>query len=127
MDVEHSLSSLLPGAILPSRLAWLCQPEQIEYTLALLFSLNRWKNASHLLLYADRQGLQDIQTVLLAQAIRQGSVQAVAYVDGSGQFPDGLLLDSVAESAARSILIHLKSLCDPDICPPLWSDGDCLY
>ena len=124
---QSHLSSALPGAILPSRLDWLCQPTQIEHTLLLLFFLNSWKRASSLLLYADRQGLQEIQLLIIGHASQMGSVQAVAYFDRSGQFPGELLRESAADNAARGLLIHLKSLCDPDIWPSFLPDGDRIY
>ena len=65
-------------AFLPSRLEWLCQPEQIEYTLRHIFSLNAWKKAHYALLYGDRQGLQEIQTVVLEHTSRIGAIQPVA-------------------------------------------------
>lgn len=117
----------LSGVLLPSRLEWLCLPEQIEHTLSLLFALNSWKRAATLLLFADREALQEVQCLVLAYAYQGGSIQAVTYLDGTGHFPDSLLLGSAAENAARGIHIHLTSLCDPAIWPPFWPDGDRVY
>ncbi len=127
MSSATNPSSSVPGAILPSRLEWLCQPEQIEHTLFLLFCLNSWKRASRQLLYADRQGLQDVQALILAYAVQRESVQAVAYLDRSELFPGELLLESAADNAAKGILIHLKSLCNSDIWPSSLPEGDRLY
>jgi hypothetical protein len=116
-----------PGAIFPSRLEWLCQPEQIEHTLRLLYYLNSWKKASQQLLYADRQGLQEVQALVLEQAVKMGGIQPVIYIDGTRRFPGELLLDSAAENAARGVLIHVKNLCDPEIWPPFYPDGSGIY
>src|SRR5579885_2358352 len=118
------LFALRPAAILPSRLDWLCQPEQIEHTLALLFRLKSWIRASQRLLYDDRQGLHDVQALILAHAVQHGRIQATAYLDRSQQFPGELLLDSAADDAARGLLIHLNGLCDPAIWPPFLPEGD---
>ncbi|MEO9030056.1 MAG: hypothetical protein ABI413_14705 [Ktedonobacteraceae bacterium] len=114
-------------AILPSRLDWLCQPENIEHTLRHIFWLNAWKKAHHSLLYGDRQGLQEAQALVLEHASGMGMIQPVAYLDGTTQFPGALLLETVGENAARSILIHLHSLNDPDIWPPFMLEGDRMY
>src|SRR5579885_2269212 len=101
-----------PADALPlSRLEWLCQPEQIEHTLALLFRLKSWSRASQRLLSDDRQGLHDMQALILAHAVQRGRIQATAYLDRSEQFPGELLLDSAADDAARGLLIHLNGLC----------------
>ena len=124
---DHDRSPDVPAAIFPSRLEWLCQPEQIEHTLRLLFCLSAWKRASDRLLYADRQGLQEVQAVVLEQASKGGVVQPTTYLDGTARFPGELLLESAAENAARGLVIHLKGLRDPEIWPPFWPDGDRLY
>lgn len=116
-----------PGAIFPSRLEWLCQPEQIELTLLRLYYLNAWKKAQQKLLYPDRQGLHEVQALILEQATRAGVIQPAIYLDGTRHFPGELLLDSAAENAARGILIHMKSLNDPEIWPPFYADGDRVY
>ena len=116
-----------PGPIFSSRLEWLCQPEQIEQTLCLLFYLNAWKKASRRLLYADRQGLREAQSLILEQATKMGLVRAALYLDGRRRFPGELLLESAAENAARGVHIHLKGLGDPDIWPPFCPDGDRVY
>jgi hypothetical protein len=115
------------AAILPSRLAWLCQPEQIEYTLYLLFCLQFWKINNHQVLSADRQGLQEVQALVLEEAYRRGAVQAVTYLDESQRFPGDLLLESAADSAARGVLIHLKNLSDPEFWPPFVPEGSGVY
>ncbi len=113
--------------IFPVRLEWLCQPEQIEYTLHLLYDLNSWKKASQQLLYADRQGLQEVQALILARATLIGTVQATTYIDGTQRFPGELRLASVAEDAARGVLAHMQGLHNPDIWPPFCPDGDTIY
>jgi hypothetical protein len=121
------LFALRPTALLPSRLEWLCQPEQIEHTLVLLFRLKSWTRASQRLLYDDRQGLHDVQALILAHALQRGKLQATAYLDRSEQFPRELLLASAADDAAQGLLIHLNALCDPEIWPPFRPEGDRLY
>lgn len=123
----HQLPLEYPAAIFPSRLEWLCQPEQIEHTLRLLYELNAWKRQKEQLLYADRQGLQEVQARVLEQATRAGMIQPTVYLDGTRRFPGELLLESVAENAARGVSIHLSSLRDPDIWPPFYPDGDRIY
>ncbi len=75
-----------PGGLLPSRLAWLCQPAHIEHTLLLVYYLNHWAKARELLLYADRQGLYQVKAVILQQAHAVGVIQSVIYIDGSQAF-----------------------------------------
>ena len=60
----NQLSLELNEPIFTARLEWLCQPEQIEDTLRLLYDLQGWKQASQQLLYADRQGLDRKSTRL---------------------------------------------------------------
>src|SRR3954468_15934002 len=107
MQMRTPLAYQLPleysGALFPSRLEWLCQPEQREYTLLLLYYLNSWKNAHQQLLYADRQGLQEVQALILGHMVHLGQVQAIAYIDGTARFPNELLLHSVAERAAKDL------------------------
>jgi hypothetical protein len=123
----HQLPLAYPSAIFPSRLHWLCLPAQIERTLLLLYYLNIWKKATQQLLYADRLGLLEIQALILGQAVQSGLVQAMAYLDGTRYFPNELLLESVAENAAKGLLIHMRGLTDPDIWPPFFPDGDRVY
>jgi hypothetical protein len=123
----HQLPPEHPSAIFPSRLEWLCQPEQIKHTLRLLSYLNSWRKTHQQLLYADRQGLQEVQALVLEQATRTGLVQVATYVNGTQSFPRQLLLESAAENAARGVLIHMKGLNNPDIWPPFYPDGDRIY
>ncbi|HEY3991443.1 MAG TPA: hypothetical protein VGM01_01065 [Ktedonobacteraceae bacterium] len=76
-----------PAAIFPSRLEWLCQPEQIEQTLRLIYYLNFWKKAHRQLLYIDRQGLSEAQAVVLEHVVSMGMVQPTVYLDGTHRFP----------------------------------------
>ncbi len=71
------------GGIPPFRLAWLCQPERIERTLHLLFSLNHWAKTRERLPYADRQGLYRVKAAVVRQAFAVG---LVSYIDGSSGF-----------------------------------------
>jgi len=72
-----------PGGIPSTRLVWLCQPEQIERTLRLLYSLNHWAKARERLLYADRQGLYRVKAAVVRQAFAAGLISPVSYTDGS--------------------------------------------
>lgn len=124
---QPNLELEYPGAIFPSRLEWLCQPEQIEGTLRLLYYLNSWRRANQQLLYTDRQGLHEAQALVLEQATKMGVVRAAIYIDSTKCFPGELLLDSVVENAARGVLIHMKGLRDTNIWPPFCLDGDRVY
>jgi hypothetical protein len=57
-----------PGGILPARRVWLCQPEQIERTLHLLFHLNHWAKARDHFLYAERN-LVETRTKLILMLV----------------------------------------------------------
>ncbi|HEX7735312.1 MAG TPA: hypothetical protein VF458_10615 [Ktedonobacteraceae bacterium] len=116
-----------PGAFFPARLDWLCQPEQIEHTLRLLYYLNFWKTAQQHLLYEDRQGLWEAQALILRHATELGAIQPTTYLDGTYRFPGELLLESTAENAASGVLIHLNALHNPEIWPPFYLDGDTAY
>jgi hypothetical protein len=82
-----------PGGIPRTRLAWLCQPEHVEHTLRLLYSLNHWARARERLLYADRQGLYRVKAALVRQAFAAGLIGPVSYSDGTGGFARDLSLD----------------------------------
>ncbi|HEY0753458.1 MAG TPA: hypothetical protein VGD98_05805 [Ktedonobacteraceae bacterium] len=116
-----------PAAIFPARLEWLCQPAQIEHTLRLIYYLNFWKTASQQLLYGDRQGIWEIQALVLEHAASMGLLLPTTYLDGTHRFPGELLLDSASENAARGVIIHLNGLQDPEIWPPFDADGDSIY
>jgi hypothetical protein len=116
-----------PDPIFPSRLQWLCQPEQIEHTLHLLYHLNSWKKARQQLLYADRQGLSEVQAIVLQRAVHENRLEAIGYIDGSRRFPTELLLESAATNAARGVLIHIKDTCAPETWPPYWPNGSSIY
>lgn len=116
-----------PAAIFPARLEWLCQPEQIEQSLRLIYYLNYWKKAQQQLLYADRQGLCEAQAFVLEHATKMQAVRPTVYLNGTRRFPGELLLDSVVENAARGILVHLKGLNDPLIWPSFEPEGDRFY
>ncbi|GCE10653.1 AfsR/SARP family transcriptional regulator [Tengunoibacter tsumagoiensis] len=87
--------------VLPSRLEWLCQSVQIEHTLQLLFHLNAWAKARERLLYADRQGLYEIKSLLLESAYRQEMIQPILYVDGSGAFTKDFQCEIAVELATE--------------------------
>ncbi len=118
---------VFPAAIFPARLEWLCRPEQIEHTLRLLYYLNGWKKANRQLLYADRQGLYEAQSLVLEQAAKVGMIQPVMYIDRRYRFPGELLLESVAANAARGVLISVRDMADPDILLPFPLEGSERY
>ena len=99
-----------PGGILPSRLAWLCQPEQIEHTLWLLFHLNHWAKASASLFYADRQGLYAIKSAFVQQAYAAHALQPVAYIDGIATFARDFTIEMATDIAAEFLLDRLSLL-----------------
>jgi len=89
------------GAIPPSRLAWLCQPEQIERTLHLLFYLNHWAKARERLPSADRQGLYRVKAAVVRQALAVSLASPVSYIDGSPGFARGFFLNLFARIMGR--------------------------
>ncbi len=103
-----------PGGIPPSRLAWLCQPERIERTLHLLFSLNHWAKARERLLYADRQGLYRVKAAIVQQAFAAGLVSPVSYADGSAGFAREFSLDLAADIATEVFIDRLAMLIEDD-------------
>ncbi len=98
---EYCPRTFAPGGILPSRLDWLCQSEQIEQTLHLLFYLNHWAKAREHLLYDDRQGLYQVKTVVLQQAYKVGAISPVTYIDGSETFACDYSFDVAIDIAAE--------------------------
>src|SRR5260370_16574619 len=51
----------------PSQLEQLCQPQQLERTLYLLFNMNHWAKAREQLFFVDRQGIYAVKAALLRQ------------------------------------------------------------
>jgi hypothetical protein len=91
----------------------LCQAEQIERTLYLLFSLNHWAKARERLFYPDRQGLYSVKAAILRQAYTNGLIEARAYIDGIDGFGAELAFDIAAEIAAESLIWRLEEAVDP--------------
>ncbi len=98
-----------------SQLVRLCQPEQIERTMHLLFALNHWAKARERLFFADRQGLYKVKAALLRQAYEAGQIVARAYIDGTAAFGAELkwTIELAAEMSAETILWQLEK---PDGC-----------
>jgi hypothetical protein len=111
-----------PGGIPPSRLAWLCQPERIERTLHLLFSLNHWAKARERLLYADRQGLYRVKATVVRQVFAADLVSPVSYIDGSSGFSRAFSLDLAADIATEVFMDRLAMLIEDDEYLP--ADGE---
>ncbi len=115
----------LIGGLTPSRLKWLYQKENVEYTLQLLCYLNYWAKARELLLYADRQGLYQVKAALLQQAYELGIVKAVGYIDGTKAFRKSFDLDGTASIGAESLCegienwqwFNQQDLVSPKKCP----------
>jgi hypothetical protein len=107
---ERSPSPNSVCGILPSRLDWLCQPERIEQTLQLLFHLNHWARARDCLLYADRQGLYRVKTVLLQRACTLGIIQAAVYTNNQTDFAQDYLLQRATDVAAATVRERLICL-----------------
>jgi len=91
-----------------TRLEQLCQPEHIENTMHLLFSLNHWAKARERLFFADRQGLYTIKASLMLKAYTIGAIKAYAYIDGSDGFGADLAFDMAAELATEALLWRLE-------------------
>jgi len=106
-------------ALTSSQLERLCQPEQLEHTLYLLFNLNHWAKERERLFFADRQGLYQVKAAVLRQACTVGAIEATAYVDGMQDFGKDLTLDMAADIAAEVLTERLDGLSDPD---PFMSD-----
>ena len=93
-----------------AQLEQLCQGEQIEHTLHLLFSLNHWAKARERLFYADRQGLYTVKGAILRQAYLAGLIEARGYIDGIEGFGAELAFDIAANITAESVLWRLEEL-----------------
>lgn len=120
-------SFVSPFIIDPAHLVWLCRPERIEQTLHMLCALNVWQRTSKRLLYADRQGLREMQALILEQATRTGLIWATTYLASEQRFPSGLLLESAAQNAARGVLLHLRVLVRTETMPPFLPEEIHLY
>ena len=99
-----------PGGILPSRLDWLCQPEQIEHTLHLLSHLNHWAKARHRYLYADRQGLYKVKAAVLQQVYTVGTITPTTYIDGTRAFANEYSFALAADIASEIFIERLANL-----------------
>ncbi len=93
-----------------SQLEQLCQVDQIEETMRLLFALNHWAKARERLFFADRQGLYQVKAVVLRQAYAPGWLTAKAYIDGKEGFGAELSFDLAADIAAEGFLWRLEEL-----------------
>lgn len=116
-----------PYSIDPAHLVWLCRPERLEQTLCLLYALSVWQRSGKHLLYADRQGLREVQALILEQATRTGQVWATTYLESKQRFPAGLLLESAAQNAVRGVLLHLRILLRTGTIPPFLPEEIRLY
>ena len=121
-QAEESRGGSAPGGISPSRLEWLCQPEQIERTLHLLFSLNHWAKAREQLLYADRQGLYQVKAAVVQQAVAAELIRPIAYIDGSAAFAGDYSFDLAADMATEVFLDRLAMLFEEDEHLPAHAD-----
>ncbi|GCE26511.1 hypothetical protein KDA_19950 [Dictyobacter alpinus] len=101
-QIEHN------GGILAGRLTWLCQPENIEYTLSRLNHFNHWAKARDLLYYEDRQSLYNIKALLIKEAYQSGTIQLSGYIDGSPTFPFHLMINHACYMAGELLLETLK-------------------
>lgn len=115
---EETEVDLVAGGLLLSRLAWLCQPAQIEQTLRLLFSLNHWAKGREQLLYADRQGLYMVKAAVIQQAVAARLINPVAYIDGSAAFTRNYSFDLAADMAIAVFFDTLAMIFEEDGCLP---------
>lgn len=102
-----------------SQMEQLCQPEQLERTLHLLFNMNHWAKARERLFFPDRQGLYQVKAAILRQAHAVGAIEASAYIDGTEGFGKDITLDIAADLVAEVVTERLAGLSDPD---PFMSD-----
>lgn len=93
-----------------TQLEHLCQTEQIEETMRLLFALNHWAKARERLFFADRQGLYQVKAATLSRAYAAGLLSAKAYIDGTDGFGADLSLDLAADIATEGFLWRLEEL-----------------
>jgi len=98
------------------------QPERIERTLHLLFSLNHRAKARERLLYADRQGLYRVKAAVVQQALAAGLVSPVSYIDGSAGFARELSPGLAADIATEVFIERLAMLIEGDEYLP--ADGE---
>lgn len=105
--------SATSAGILPERLIWLCQPEQIEHTLHLLSYLNHWAKARERFLYVDRQGLYIVKAALLQQAYQLGTITPTGYIDGTEAFASDysfeMAVDIASEVLSERLTLALSS------------------
>jgi hypothetical protein len=99
-----------PTGLTTLQLEQLCQAEQIEETMRLLFALNHWAKARERLFFADRQGLYLIKAAILQQAYACCLLTAKAYIDGKEGFGEELSCDLAADIAAEGFLWRLEEL-----------------
>lgn len=97
-----------PGGMLAGRRQWLCQPQQIERTLQLLYHLNHWAKASDQLFYVDRQGLYSIKAALLQEGYGQGHIVPDGYSDGSQIFAHNIMCEIAADIASETVFFRLS-------------------
>jgi hypothetical protein len=95
----------------PPQLEQLCQPQQLERTLYLLFNMNHWAKAHEQLFFVDRQGLYTVKAALLRQAYAIGAIEATAYIDGTPGFGKDITLAIAADIAAEGVIERLAALC----------------
>ncbi|HTI13610.1 MAG TPA: hypothetical protein VL461_03435 [Dictyobacter sp.] len=99
-----------PGGLLPSRLHWLCQPEQIEQTLSQLAIIDAGAQDTNKLPDKKQQKLNEIKQVIIQQAYQTGTLNAFAYCDGSSTFGQGYYAEMAAASATEGFLERLEFL-----------------
>src|SRR5579885_3245445 len=94
---QTMLQTLQETGFTISQLERLCQAEQIEGTMRLLFALNHWAKARDRLFFADRQCLYQVKAVIIDRAYTSGLLAAKAYVDGRERFGEELCFDLAAD------------------------------
>lgn len=117
-QADETGGGLVANGLPLSRLAWLCQPAQIEQTLRLLFSLNHWAKGREQLLYADRQGLYMVKAAVIQQAVTARLINAVAYIDGSAAFARDYSFNLAADMATAVFFETLAMIFEEDECFP---------
>src|SRR5260370_16662060 len=92
----------------------LCQAEQLERTLHLLFNMNHWAKARERLFFPDRQGLYQVKAAILRQAHAVGAIEASAYIDGTEGFGKDITLDIAADLVPELLTDRLPVLSHPN-------------
>lgn len=99
-----------PTGLTSLRLRQLCQPEQLQRTLQLLFYMNHWAKDREHLFFADRQGLYRVKAAVVQRAYAVRAMEAIAYIDGTQSFGQDLTPNIAANITAKDLIERLNGL-----------------